>query len=97
MISAEKHPWLPKAVFEAYSKSKQAAFTYMQKLGWAYESLPWFGQEFAETKAVMGDNYWPYGIEPNRKALETLFQYSYEQGLASKKLTVETSGCRAPM
>lgn len=85
----KKHPWLPKAVFEAYSKSKQAAFTYMQKLGWAYESLPWFGQEFVETKAAMGENYWPYGIEPNRKALEALFRYSYEQGLAAKKLTIE--------
>jgi 4,5-dihydroxyphthalate decarboxylase len=37
----------------------------------------------------MGDNYWPYGIEPNRKALEALFQYSYEQGLAKQKLEVE--------
>ena len=37
----------------------------------------------------MGENFWPYGIEPNRKALESLFQYSHEQGLASRKLTVE--------
>ncbi len=28
----------------------------------------------------MGDNYWPYGIDANRKVLEALFQYSYEQG-----------------
>jgi 4,5-dihydroxyphthalate decarboxylase len=37
----------------------------------------------------MGENFWPYGIAPNRKALEALFQYSYEQGLASRKLTIE--------
>jgi 4,5-dihydroxyphthalate decarboxylase len=85
----KKHPWLPRAVFEAYSESKKIQFAYMQKLGWAYESLPWFGQELAETKATMGENYWPYGIEPNRKALEALFLYSYEQGLASRKLTIE--------
>jgi 4,5-dihydroxyphthalate decarboxylase len=30
----------------------------------------------------------PYGIAQNRKALEALFQYSYEQGLASRKLTI---------
>jgi 4,5-dihydroxyphthalate decarboxylase len=36
----------------------------------------------------MGDNFWPYGITPNHKALEALFQYSHEQGLASKKLTI---------
>jgi 4,5-dihydroxyphthalate decarboxylase len=38
---------------------------------------------------LMGENFWPYGIEPNRKALEALFQYSYEQGLSSRELTIE--------
>jgi 4,5-dihydroxyphthalate decarboxylase len=52
-------------------------------------SLPWAGQELEETRALMGDNYWPYGIKPNRKALETLFRYSYQQGLASRELTIE--------
>ena len=37
----------------------------------------------------MGDNYWPYGIEPNRKALNALIQYSHEQGLAKRKLKIE--------
>jgi len=37
----------------------------------------------------MSENFRPYGIKPNLKALEALFQYSYEQGLASRKLTIE--------
>ena len=37
----------------------------------------------------MGDNFWPYGIEQNRETLETLFRYSYEQGLSSHELTIE--------
>ena len=37
----------------------------------------------------MGTNFFPYGIEPNRKTLETLFRYSHEQGLASRTLTIE--------
>ncbi len=85
----EKYPWLPKAVFEAYSKAKSQHFAQLNKIGWAYSSLPWFGQEFEETKQLMGENYWPYGIEANRKSLETLFRYSYEQGLSSKHLTIE--------
>ena len=58
-------------------------------MGWATISLPWAAQEIEETSALMGDKFWPYGIKPNRRALEALFQYSYEQGLASKRLTVE--------
>lgn len=85
----EEYPWLAKAVFEAYSKAKTAHYTQLTKIGWAYSSLPWFAQEFEETKKLMGANFWPYGIEANRKTLETLFRYSYEQGLANKQLTIE--------
>jgi 4,5-dihydroxyphthalate decarboxylase len=52
-------------------------------------SLPWIGKELEETRALMGDNFWPYGISPNHKTLEALFQYSYEQGMAMRKLTIE--------
>jgi 4,5-dihydroxyphthalate decarboxylase len=85
----KENPWLPKAVFNAYSQAKQMSYDYMAKLAWAYDSLPWYGQEFEETRALMGKNYYSYGIGPNRKVLETLFRYSYEQGLASRKLTIE--------
>jgi 4,5-dihydroxyphthalate decarboxylase len=37
----------------------------------------------------MGHDFWPYGVEPNRKTLETMTRYSYEQGLAVRKLSVE--------
>ena len=85
----EKHPWLPKAVFEAYSKAKAQHYAELNKIGWAYSSLPWFAQEYEETKKLMGENFWPYGIEANSKSLETLFRYSYEQGFSSKELTIE--------
>jgi 4,5-dihydroxyphthalate decarboxylase len=41
----------------------------------------------------MGENYWPYGVEANRKTLEALFEYSYEQGLAERRLRVEDIFC----
>ena len=85
----DQHSWLPKAVFDAYSKAKKLMYDHLKKMGWATISLPWAAQEIEETSALMGDNFWPYGIKPNRRALEALFQYSYEQGLASKRLTVE--------
>jgi len=85
----EKNPWLPEAVFDAYSQAKQQMYIAMRDLGWAMISLPWIGQELDETRDLMGDNFWPYGIAPNRTALEAFFQYSYEQGMAMRKLTIE--------
>jgi len=85
----EQNPWLPEAVFNAYSQAKQLMYENLKKTGWADISLPWVGQELEETRALMGDNFWSYGIEANRKTLETLFRYSYQQGLSSRQLTVE--------
>jgi 4,5-dihydroxyphthalate decarboxylase len=85
----QQHPWLIDAVFNAYSQSKQKAYDYMAKAAWFKDSLPWFGQEFDETRALMGDNYYSYGIEPNRTTLEALFRYSHQQGLCSRELTIE--------
>jgi len=73
------NPWLPEAVFHAYSQAKQRMYKAMQDLGWAMISLPWIGKELEETRALMGDNYWPYGIEPNRPTLEALVRHLQEQ------------------
>ena len=86
---AQQNPWLAEAVFNAYSQAKQLNYEYMAKLAWWYGSLPWFGQEFEETQALMGDNFYSYGITPNRKTLEALFRYSHQQGLSNRELKIE--------
>jgi 4,5-dihydroxyphthalate decarboxylase len=85
----EANPWLPQAVFNAYAQAKKMMYGELKKLGWVMISLPCVGKEIEETRKLMGENFWPYGIDPNRKALEALFQYSHEQGLASRKLSIE--------
>lgn len=85
---AEANPWLPKAVFEAYSEAKQLDYHEMQRIRWAYSSLPWYGQEFEETRELMGDNFYSYGVPSNREALETVFRYLEEQGLAKRRLNI---------
>ncbi len=60
----------------------------MAKTAWIRDSLSWFGQEFDETRSLMGEYYYSYGIELNRKILETLFRYSYHQGLCKRELKI---------
>jgi len=84
-----QYPWLAKAVFNAYSQAKEVDYQRMAKTASLMDSLPWYGQEFDETRALMGENYYSYGLKPNRKVLETFFRYSFEQGLSSRELTIE--------
>ncbi|WP_310821337.1 ABC transporter substrate-binding protein [Stratiformator vulcanicus] len=86
---AEQQPWLPKAIFNAYCKSKQLDYEESRRIRWAYSSLPWYGQEFNETVEFMGPNFYSYGIPKNRKALETVFRYLHKQGLAERELKIE--------
>ncbi len=87
--TAEEHPWLAKAVFDAYSAAKSEAYKLKDRLTWATDMLPWYAAELEDTRALMGRNFYPYGLEANRKTFETLFEYSHRQGLASRVLTVE--------
>ena len=54
-----------------------------------FPSLPWMDSEVEETQAIMGSDFWPYGVEENRVALERMLKYSFEQGLSQKELRME--------
>ena len=86
----KEHPWLAQATFDAYSKAKQLTYRKMIEMGWASDMLPWYGQELEATRDIMGDNFYSYGLDkPNRKTLEALCRYSFEQGMSSRQLTIE--------
>ena len=85
----DANPWVLEALFNAYSQAKAQTYRYLKNSAWYKTTLPWIGAEFEQTRELMGDNYWSYGIEANRKNLEAFFLYSHEQGLAGRKLTIE--------
>jgi len=85
----EEYPWLPKAVFEMYSSAKQKAYENLGETGVLKITLPWLTEEFDTTKDLMGDNFWKYGIEANRKELESIMRYVHDQGLVNQKVSFE--------
>jgi hypothetical protein len=50
---------------------------------------PWFSQLFAENQRLLGPDWWPYGVEANRTAVDTFPRYHHEQGLSTRLLTSE--------
>jgi 4,5-dihydroxyphthalate decarboxylase len=39
--------------------------------------------------AWMGEDWWPYGVAPNRHTLETLARYHHEQRLSRRQMGIE--------
>ena len=48
-----------------------------------------FTRLIEDDRAVLGNDWWPYGIEANRKALETLLRYHFEQGITERLFRIE--------
>jgi len=85
----EKYPWLAGSVYKAFTQAKDIALAEVRQMHVPIASLPWMEAEALETVALMGSNYWRYGVEENLKEIEAMTRYSFEQGLAVRKLAAE--------
>lgn len=85
----EAHRWVAMSLFKALRQAKDWAVNNFNITSALYTTLPWLTDEVERTKLALGVDFWPYGIEPNRKTLETFLRYHYEQGLSNRKMTIE--------
>lgn len=85
----EAHPWVAQSLYKAFDAAKNRLFEGIGPLSALRLSVPWLMAEWEETRALMGDDFWPYGVEPNRSTIQMLIQYSHEQGLIDHVLEVD--------
>jgi len=85
----EENPWLAYSLLKAFEESKRLCMEEMSRQSALRYMLPWMIPELEETVRIMGDDYWPYGVEANRRVIEAFIGYSVEQGLAESRFQVE--------
>jgi 4,5-dihydroxyphthalate decarboxylase len=85
----ERHPWAATSLFDAFVKAKEWAYEQLFETDALKLTLPWVVAEAEETRRIMGRDFWPYGIGPNRVSLEALLLYLHEQHLAPRVPAVE--------
>jgi len=83
----EKHRWVAQSLYKAFVRAQREAYQELQEAAALKCMLPWLIQHVEETRTLMGDDYWPYGLQPNVRTLETFLRYSCEQGLSKRMLT----------
>jgi 4,5-dihydroxyphthalate decarboxylase len=84
-----KYPWLPTSVYKAFCEAKALAMTDLFDVNALMTTLPWLIPEAQATQALMGKDFWAYGIHENMREITALTQYLHEQGLIDRKVAVE--------
>ncbi len=85
----ERYPWVARSLYDAFLEAKAWTMHELEQPVALHATLPWLLAELEATKDVMGEDFWPYGVEPNRKTLEALVRYDFSQGLTARQLAVE--------
>jgi 4,5-dihydroxyphthalate decarboxylase len=81
--------WLASSLFTAFRQAKDIAIRELEEIGAYNVTVPWLTAELADIRAVLGADYWPYGLAKNRASIEAALRYSHAQGLSARKLTIE--------
>ncbi len=84
-----QNPWIAVSLYKAFCKAKEIAMKSYAESAALHVTLPWIRAEYERTREIMGEDWWPYGIEKNRKTLETFLRYHKEQGLSEKKMEIK--------
>jgi 4,5-dihydroxyphthalate decarboxylase len=59
------------------------------EIGLSHVPMPWVAEHARRWRALAGEDFWPYGVEPNRPTLEAFVQYAHEQGVTARKLRAD--------
>lgn len=84
----ERHPWAAVSLYQAFERAKDNCLARLHVEEPVPLSLPWSGSLRERVVEMMGEDFWPYGIEKNRNVIEALCQYTWDQGLAPVKAEV---------
>jgi 4,5-dihydroxyphthalate decarboxylase len=83
------NPWAARSLFNAFNEAKRRSVARAMDGTVSLFPIPWADEYAMRGKALLGDDYFPYGIEENRKTLEAFLSYAYEQGVCKRLLTIE--------
>ena len=85
-----RYPDAPVALLRAFRRSRDEAFNRLEGPDPQVILYSWAAAAVNEQRELMGENYWAYNIENNRRTLEAMTQFAHEQGLSPKQIDIES-------
>jgi len=85
----ERDPWVAFNMYKAMCLAKEQCYRLLGETGSPKASFAWLQAMIEEEQAIIGRDWFPYGIAPNRPSIEALLQYTHEHGLTPRRLKIE--------
>jgi 4,5-dihydroxyphthalate decarboxylase len=88
-VILEKHPWVAMNLYKAFDEAKRRSVARILSATASAVPIPWCYERARRDMDVFGGEYWPYGIEPNRRTLDAFLHYAHEQGVCHRRMAPE--------
>lgn len=85
----EANRWIAQSLFKAFAAAQRHVYEQLHHQEAYQTMLPWLMAHVEEARRELGEDWWAYGIEPNRHVLDTFLRYHHEQGLSPRRYKPE--------
>ena len=85
----EANRWVPVSLLQGFVASRRLGWEQMHDADVPPITHPWWHEELEQIEQLFGGDPQVYGFENNRKILEAMMQYSFEQGLSKRLVAPE--------
>jgi 4,5-dihydroxyphthalate decarboxylase len=82
-----EHPWAARSIYQAFAAAKKLAVEGLYDTDALQLALPWLLDHVEEARGVFGEDFWSYGLEPNRPTFAALGRFVHEQGLCPRMVS----------
>jgi 4,5-dihydroxyphthalate decarboxylase len=86
---AEAHPWLPATLVKAFGQAKAMALDLLADTSATKVTLPFVEEQLKAARQTLGEDFWSYGVAPNRRTLEAFVRHHHAQGLSARLMAVD--------
>lgn len=84
-----RHPWLAMNLYKAFDEAKRRSVARLSDITASHAPLAWLAPYAERMKTLFGEDFWPYGLESNRKTLQAFVDFAFEQGVCHRRITLE--------
>jgi 4,5-dihydroxyphthalate decarboxylase len=85
----ERCPSLPTALTAAFETAKRQSLSRAAAATVPGVPLPWAAHHARAARDLLGDDWWPYGLQANRPTVDAFLSWAAEQNVTARRLTAD--------